>query len=1168
VVVPVLTFVLSMTVIVTKMIAATCIVMAALNTMCVWLLAVATFLNAVLPYIGVLVMVATITAAVAIWAKEYIMGDKVHIDKQSEKPDVIFDAQEKGEETLDIKYKSIRNQNSAVSDINCGSQVYWCLLAYTTDVNAGSPLCVDDVGNVFKAVTGTTTSLNGYDCIKFFGERTAGDCNAYCSDNSVGGCYVYYRTEASIAEQNVSPQTSNPTGEPSEETNYIADLIVGTGKDAAEAKGKITRHSGKYYVLDYNLSPDCAHATYLGYTMTTDRGNAITDLRVAPYVGVSQATDNIMLGEIKYSRIDILGAYVTYGDEQAKPQADCLYFTKDKQAGEPILANGIHVVTSTDQIKNGWEPVTVFSGMTYDFNTALINDDYAAPLDVAWLDKQAPTTISGYESEEDQTDALNKHRTVNIYLESDVAYTSGTKYLSGLFFIGGYDSFDNSWTHSEVEQYISDFKDYTKKQYRVSVCDVNLLESLYPAKYVCWNHMQSYLCYSWSYSPKRALYNIEAYQGDNLSVSLNYTMTKVDDSGISQNYVSATALYQQTFGLGNARFIRSSNTYVNAFGSGIGCYNFEKCIYEDGYTKTLPENIKFGYGKIQFLPTGLYVTGYIKNGRALTLEDVVFSTMQYRAVEENGRLSVTLSNEKTLGGNSPVGAFHGVTEMKNPRSTKPFNLSTPDYYYDGDFRAAGGSFYIYLSGTKLAKQRYISSLSIGAFSRAQYKDSNPKATEEELKAIDMIVEGTAMSAAASGCSDEVIVVNLSMDNQSNAWYNRQEDGKALCEAAENKSAAYIGVSRTDVGTANDDGASNRQRPITGVLLYRFNGSTAPNVLEIDGVNYYCAGVSTPIMMKGVKYFLYYSYSKGAFPGEPIEEIVIDNIPIISGYATNVCADISSKQPYGNPEQTSFIHLKYEHDTRNDFFNKIYIGQGNTSRAALCDLLTHGCLEYLDMDANTGVAGHSVYIGFRRGHLDMDKINKKKTEAAREKEMQSQLKEAIYDVIITNDEPYHEDGIVRNNIYYHPVGEADLTGGMGHKLYMYYASPWYSSRYNTNTGANTLLPQDVFSGYLTQFALAQYDRVPYNSSLVGTAETQNSVKPWEYVLLADGSRAADLNEGTVAFKVESSTAHYAYDNRITMFVQRSDGSVKPAGEITGGFVERNMTVGIAYSNTAG
>ena len=101
--------------------------------------------------------------------------------------------------------------------------------------------------------------------------------------------------------------------------------------------------------------------------------------------------------------------------------------------------------------------------------------------------------------------------------------------------------------------------------------------------------------------------------------------------------------------------------------------------------------------------------------------------------------------------------------------------------------------------------------------------------------------------------------------------------------------------------------------------------------------------------------------------------------------------------------------------------------------------------------------------------------------------------------------------------------------------------------------------------MTQFAIAQYDRVPYNTSLVGTVNTENSVKPWEYVLLADNSRPADLNEGTIAFNAESSTTHFAYDNRITMFVQRSDGSVKPAGEITGGFLEKNMTVGSTYIN---
>ena len=1168
--VPVLTFALTLAVVVTKMMAATCIVMAALNTMCVWLLAVATFLNAVLPYIGILVMVATITATVAIWIKESVMGDKIHIDKQSAKPDIIFDALEKQNQTLDIKYKSVRNNSGQVADMNCGSQIYWCLLACTTDPDAGSPICADEAGVIFQAVNGNAAALNGFDSVKFFGERSAADCNAYCKKNTVNGIYLYYRTEASMTDENASSQPSTPSaseqGSSTEEQSYIGDLIICTGKDVNEAKSKITRHSGKYYVFDYNLSPDCEQATYIGYTMTMDRSKAITDLRVAPYVGVSQSTDHIMLGDIQYTRIDILGTATTYGDEQSKPQADCLYYTKEKNAGEPILANGLHAVTGASQIKNGWEPVSVFSGMPYDFNTGLVNDDTVDPTEIAWLDNQAITTVSGYKGEDDESEVLNNHRYVNLYCESDKMYTSGTKYLSGLFFIGGYDSFDNSWTHSDDEEYCEKFRDdYVAKEYRTGICGTNLLESLSVAKYVCWNKMQSYLCYTWSYSPKRALYNIEAYQGDNFSLTLNYTMTKLNDSGVSLNYVSATCLYQQCFGLGNARFIRPSNNYVNAFGSGLGIYNFEKCIYDDGYTNKLPENIKFGYDRIQFLPTGLYVTGHTEGGRALTLEDVVFTKTAYVASGEDGKLSVNLSGEKTLGGTNAQGAFHAVSDMKDPRAKKPFNLSTPDYYYDGEFRAAGSSFYIYLSGTKLAKQKYISSLSIGAFSREIYKKSNPKASEDELKAIDTVVEGTAMTAAAGGCADELIVFNAATDNQNDTWYNRQKDGMAICKAPENKPAAYIGVTRTDVGTAGEDSNGNKKRPITGVLLYRLDDSTAPNEIEVDSVKYYCAGVSTPIVMKGKQYFLYYSYSKGGFPGEPIEEIVIDNIPIISGYATNVCADKSSKAPYGNPEQTNFIHLKYAHDTSNDFFNKLYIGEGNTERAAKCDLLSHGCLEYLDLDANLGVVGHSVYIGFRRGHIDWDTINGKHTEATKEKERKKQLQEAIYDIIITNDENYQEDGIVKNGMYYTPVGKKDLTGGMGHRLYLYYATPWGSSRYNTKTGKETLLPEEVYSGFLTQFAIAQYDRVPYNTSLVGTVNTENSVKPWEYVLIADNSRPADLNEGTIAFNAESSTTHFAYDNRITMFVQRSDGSVKPAGEITGGFLEKNMTVGSAYIN---
>jgi hypothetical protein len=52
---------------------------------------------------------------------------------------------------------------------------------------------------------------------------------------------------------------------------------------------------------------------------------------------------------------------------------------------------------------------------------------------------------------------------------------------------------------------------------------------------------------------------------------------------------------------------------------------------------------------------------------------------------------------------------------------------------------------------------------------------------------------------------------------------------------------------------------------------------------------------------------------------------------------------------------------------------------------------------------------------------------------------------------------------------------------------------------------------------------------------------------------------DFNDGVVKFDGD----HAAKDNRVTAFIQRGDGSIKPWGEITGGFVSETMTVGSVF-----
>lgn len=1178
--IPVFKAVMIVAVAVTKLLAATCIALAALNTLCVWLLAVASFLNACLPWVSAFIMLFTLGMMIGIAIKEAIYGKEVDIDKQSEKPDFVFDAKEVGKEVIDVKYKAVLNNSGKVSDINCEKQIKWCMLAYTTDKDAGSPICADGSGNIFKCVTGNSDFVSGYDCVRYFGERNAADFNSYCFINKVSGCYLHYRTESSIEAENKVPETSEAeeSGEsektdkeetPKGETNYISDILIFTGKNSAEAKAKITKHEGNYYVLDYNLSPDKDFATYIGYAMTTDAKAAITDLRMAPYMGISQESSKISFGDIDYTRIDIVGVYVAVGDEQTKPQADALYYTKDENAGEPITAEGLHPVTSYSDAKEGWIPVSMFGNdIPYNFNTGLESFTNAIDALVDGVMNKSPD-ITCYYSDEDH--GLNKLRSVYLYYEPAKTYTSGTKYLSGVFFYGGYEWENTYLLSGDIVTDVSDYTERFKEIPNVILDGTNIANSIYQEEHISWLHTQAYIGFTYSYSPKRALCNIEAYEGDTFSDTLNYSMQKVNDSGKSMNYIASTFYSQQG---------TNDNVYVARFISPTNCFRNSKALMiteskesqnsllnniTEGYTKADVQGVELGYSKMHFLPAGLYVTGYQKDAKKLTLSDVVISKNEYEANEVNGRLSVDLKKEKTLDGSTAQGAFHGVTDMKNPRSITPFNLGYPDFYKNDSLKGKCKPLYIYLSGSKLGKRKYITSISVGSFSRDQYKQSKPKAVEEELKLVDQIVEGTALASATTGCSDEVIVYNMATDSQSSAWYNKQTDDRADKKAPENKPAAYIGISRTDNSKASKDDDENEkasQKPITGVLLYKLDDNAAPQELTIDKIKYYCAGVQTPIVMDGIKYFLYYTYSLGAVPGEPIEEIKLDDIPIISGYATNLCADKDSEKPYGNGDQNCYIHLKFERNPNKDFYDKIYIGQGKTKQDAICDLLSQGCVQYMDLNLNKSVNGKHIYLGYRVAHLDEEAINKKSSDSAKEKERQSQLQEAVYDIVITDGETFHEEGIVRDNIFYYPVSSQSLTGGMGHEIYMYYACPWHSSTYNSKYSRTTDLPQNVFTGYYVNMALAEYDRVPYNTSLEATTNTENTITPWEYVMLDDGSRRADFNNGAVGFKWDDDGANYAVDNRISMFAQRSDGSVKPAGEITGGFVGKTIPVGSA------
>ncbi len=1164
---------------VTTLMATTCVVMAALNTVFTAIFTAVTFLNTWgAPFFSLVSMAVTLALFIFMFANLIIQQCKkiVKAAFQTEMPDYIVDTRKTGGGEINVLYECVRNDIGKVQDINAAKQWKWVVMSITRDPRVGSPIEADKNGNFFKQVNGNGSVQNGYDSVKYFGDRTPADLNAYCEKNQVNGCYLHYRTENSL--ENINEDDTDTAADetlPQTGVSYLSDIVVSVAPDAETARNRIMSKSGKY-LFDQNLSPDQNIATYIGYSLTDDPKDAITDIRVVPNVGKSTGSNEISYGDVKYIFSHVLGFDDTAGGRFGTPTCDALYFAKDEKAGDPIPVDSLTVVSSLSKVgaDSEWIPVSYLGNdQPYNFDTSFYLYNTGEGYNAYWSDKD---------------NYLNKMPSVYLYYKPVNARSGGTKYLSGIFFSGGYDDTPQkvlSWL-SLIEGEPEQLREKLLQNKRTQDAGISLSHSIGDRNWGSnstssgkYNDIDLRLYYTWTYYPKRALTNIAAYQGDTYSTSLPYSMSKPLD-GVAQNFVAAVN-FQQQYGIPTeamARFVMPGNVFRNSDGCVWEASN-NSWQFRDAFngtrTDVMPDGIPFGYKKAHFLPTALYLCGPVEGKDPLRLDDVIIcqanlqplpvdadgvyhyqldkvmyeTDLEYsytKEVSSNGRIC-TLEPDTTLsadGRKEATGDFRPVVDIKNPHSLYAFNLSYPDALDSSNkLMRKTQPCYIYLRGQKTDKQKYISSLSVGAYSRTQFKKENP---DQKENLADSMAEGTAMFMAASGCADETIIYNVAAPNQSDAWYNRQKDGVGKTDAPENVPAAYIGVTRTD----------DPKKAITGVLLYQLDDSIAPGEITCGGIKYTCAGTGMPIIMNGKRYFLYYSRNAGDAAGLPIEDVKIDTTPIISGYATNLCADKTSGEPYGNPSQTAYIHTKYSQST--EFFNKLYIGRGRTKKEAMCDLLSQGCIECIDIDLNQGIEGNTILLGYRSGRINQAAIDAKKSQSAKDKELALQTNEAIYDIVVTCGEPFYEEGIICNNMYYHPVAgsdlESDLNGWDGDSIHMYYASPYYSEDYNFKNNASTLLPQDVYSGCITKLAFAESDRVPYNTALAQSDESEN-IMPWEYVMQSNNEVPADLNQGAVSY-----SPHHAGDIRISMFAQRMDGSVKPSGEITGGFLEETYAVG--------
>jgi len=397
--------------------------------------------------------------------------------------------------------------------------------------------------------------------------------------------------------------------EPKQEGVYLESLTMLCHESASVVRDLLTIKG--YKILDFNLTSDTDYATYIGYTTTTNAANAITDIRVS-YAG----TDG------KYYYGDVTDTYGYAGGNTLTTENEStelllsLYYTKSQKRGTPIYANLLATKNGTTPI--GYEPVNTFSGGgAFDFNTYL---------------------------EESPSDWKNH---AYVYFEPSVSYdeTNSELYLGGIAFVSGSTDMD----YGKLENYA--------KEIGMTICNIDLTKGFFNDEDRTW------LCYSTTYNPYRAIYDIGVYTCEYKSQSMPENVV-LDNVGYSacQTYTQGDrSYYGNIFWGGNYRIIRPTHAYIS---------NNEDYGGDDEYGDTLVCN------------RGMYVCG-----------------------PENGKLPIRMS---TLTFSKSAAIPYGcvaVHDMTDKFATKALNLAL----YDGDNK---NSLYITYEGTAPVKQKYISKITV------------------------------------------------------------------------------------------------------------------------------------------------------------------------------------------------------------------------------------------------------------------------------------------------------------------------------------------------------------------------------------------------------------------------------------------------------------------------
>ena len=986
-----------------------------------------------------------------------------------------------------LRYDLIHSPDGK-ADLNAYNGKQWNALYSSQNSDAGKPIVVEN-DEPFIIKTGNAESPSGYKAVKNFDEIYAANLNANVKQEKAPPIYLFYAAKgesASAAEvkdtdgsgsQQQDTGTSEAKPAPAEKKRYIASLYLSSADSETVAKSKLTQQG--YKIVDVNLTPSLRlpnkygsyrikSYSYLGYTVTANEKAAITDIRMAKIKSTSRA---VTYGTAKYTA----AGYDGHGNS--------ICYSKDASVGSPILADDIQVAEKLSDRKLGYEPVSYFGGTVYNFDAC---------------------------SESNQWDQAKY-----LFFSPSEKYPSGTEYISGLFFVSGNDVRNSGWSLAEYAQKLGGRllgdADFTKGRVWKKLGDVKSATDHDLTNTYVVSDLKTYLCYTTTYHPKRALYDVQFYAGTPRMQNFAPLITAYTgnaESNYAQTGYGITSVFMQG--------AQEVSQWENEPKGTDGLYHYEVGNYDDFTVSTgevfdcfdqyIDNTIKgVNWQSVASQPHMLYVCGSKRGYNPLKSDDLVLSF-----------------------GRAPEG-FASVQDLKSPFETNPLNLAYHFREKSGDCTPV----FLYIRRAAPVRGKYIASVSVATYI------IDPSWKDEELKANNDFSNDSCYFALLSA-STEIVNQSLAL-LPDQTWYNKV--GKANTNSYYGREstlgateyvpkATYLGVTYTD----------NPAKAIHGLLRFKAqDGKNPSETLTVNGAKYTLVknvSSNTPVPItsaKGQKYYLYATTSSGgSSTGDALSEIQISEKVFERGMSTvltvnngdieaqkdfygNKTSEAKYAVPFGDSSDVLYIHQKTNASLTG--IDSFFVGTGDTEDAAMADLLTQGATNILPLDLNAGTGAHAhVYIGY---HLyNPDYVNTRRTKYY----MESAVKD-LY-VYVGSNPPKR---LTINKRRYTLCCDRNLNYGTG-------GVPMYL--YQTTALINNKDKKDA--SYITAIGAAQYDRVPAD-----IAENK-----WENLLTTENKRI-NLNEGVTGYDRMDKKQHLV-DSRVYVFVHRNDNYVKPEAAITGGY----------------